>query len=723
MEGKIDLKPQPDGSLSEKQMAQILYDLRAEPQWRDTAAREEEFFDGNQLEQQTLVLMRDNGIPPIVVNLIQPVINAVGGFESSYRTDPIVLPDDDESVQGAEALNQDLKQALRLTEFNEAMSEAFMSAAKVGIGWVEVSRRADPFQYRYRCEYVPWREMWWDWRCRKKDLSDARYWVRRKWYDRDHLATLMPQHRKAIMEATSSWPTGAPGDWDTSEVNILRPMGRSLNEQSEYQSTEQFEWLDPDYRRIALFEVVYRVPVVVTVIRLPDGRVIEYDPKNVHQTAAIAAGRVAVEKAPTTKLRQGLYLGPHRLRDRALKGNRCHYVPVVWSLEGGDGSPYGIIRHMVSPQESYNARYSRVLHDLSARRVIASEDAVEDHDRTAREINRPDAYIKLRTSRTPQSVFEVIQNTDVTPVTLQLMETARGDIEAATGLFSTFQGEPSGANQSGIAIDRLNTQGAQVLGPFMRNYDMARRQAAILLLQMRIQDLSQEENVEVRVERSMSKAPHTVVLNKITDDGRRSNDVTHLRTRIALSETPSTRTYRQQQAQLFTEVLKALPPELQVAMTDLFVDLTDAPHKEEILERVRQVTGIGPKSEDPQERAAQEAKEQQQAALEQKMQELDILEREAEARLKLANARLTEAKAVKLTEADTRYTEAQTLAEIASIQQGEEEGERADIELQRDLAETSARLMEESRQQAREESEAAEKKREQKAAKPSPSKR
>lgn len=696
-----DLKPQPDGSLSEAQIAALIHDIRYEPQWRENAAIEEELYDGNQLSQDVLIAQRENGIPSIIVNLIQPVIKAVTGFETMNRTDPIVLPEDDESVPGAEALNQDLKEIVRITGFNDAFSEAFMSAAKIGIGWVEISRHADPFAYPYRAEYVPWREMWWDWRARKKDLSDARYILRRKWYDRDVLATMLPQHRATIESATSSWPTGAPGDWDTAEVNVLRPMGRSLEYGSSYQSTEQYEWLDPDSRRIAMFEILYRVPYAATVMRFPDGRVIEFDPQNRFHDAAVRSERVELRSGPSTRMRQAFYIGPTRLTDVPIASREYHYVPVVMDLEGGDGTPYGFVRHMRSPQESYNARYSRVLHDLSARRVILSEDAVENHEQTAREVNRADAYIRLRTARAPNSVFEILANTDASAETFRLLETSRSDIEAATGLFSTFQGQPTSPHQSGAAIERLQHHGKQVLGTFFQNFNHARRRAATLLMEMRVTDLRRMDDVAVRIDRTGARDTRTIVLNRLTHDGTRENDVVMLRTRVVLAETPTTQTYRQQKAMQLTEAMKAMPPELQALMTDIYVDTLDVPHSREIIDRIREMTGFGPKSEDPEIRATQDRKEAEEAEMSARMRAVEIAEREARVAQIRADAMLTEVKAKKLAEADWRLTEAKVLSEIAKAVDSENEQERKDLAIERDLIESSARLAQEARQQAR----------------------
>ena len=199
------LRPQPDGSLSVEQLHTILRDLQDEPPWRRSAAREEDYYDSKQIDSATLRLMQENGIPPIVNNRIQPAIDSLAGFETIIRADFAVKAEDDASAEGAIALNAKLKEAQRLSDLDEEIALAYFDMIRIGIGWTETSRRASPFQYPYRVERLPWREMYFDWRARKADLSDSRYFMRRSWWDPDVLATFFPRHRDLIRYAANGW--------------------------------------------------------------------------------------------------------------------------------------------------------------------------------------------------------------------------------------------------------------------------------------------------------------------------------------------------------------------------------------------------------------------------------------------------------------------------------------------------------------------------------------
>ena len=264
-------KPQPDGSFSPEQMNQMVFDLRDEPLWRANAELEAAYYDGNQLPQETLQRMYENGISPTIVNMIQPAIDGMRGFEAIIRTDPMVVAENEESIEGVEALNEKFKEALRLTQFNTATASAYFDQIKIGIGWFEVSRQSDPYKYPYRAVGIPWREMFWDWRAREPDLSDARYLIRRCWYDYDFLMTVLPEHRDLIMNAGTGWSRDWIETWDHHSTRGRGDyMARTLAHSRHYEenaSLEEREWRDMERGRIAMYEILYRVPKRVQVLR------------------------------------------------------------------------------------------------------------------------------------------------------------------------------------------------------------------------------------------------------------------------------------------------------------------------------------------------------------------------------------------------------------------------------------------------------------------------
>jgi hypothetical protein len=170
-----------DAGLTDDQYREIIADIQRQPSWRVGADICADFYDSKQDTPEEIKAIEDRGMSLITVNQIKPLVNSLLGVEAKTRTDWRVMADRDEDQDTAEALNVKLSEAERETRADNACSEAFASQIKAGVGWVHVSRNADPFGYPYRVEPVSRREIWWDWSARQADLSDARYLVRQRW--------------------------------------------------------------------------------------------------------------------------------------------------------------------------------------------------------------------------------------------------------------------------------------------------------------------------------------------------------------------------------------------------------------------------------------------------------------------------------------------------------------------------------------------------------------
>ena len=426
------------------------------------------------------------------------------------------------------------------------------------------------------------------------------------------------------------------------------------------------------------------MPKRVKALRFPSGRVVVYDKKSALHAEALRQG-VELIDGPTETWRQAFYIGPHKIYDQALATNESHYIPILAHRENATGRPYGRIRPMMSPQDGVNARHSRLLFDTTARKTIIDEDAVDDHAETAKEAGRIDAYIKLKSDRRSERGIEFVPNTDMSPVTMEMLQESKRDIHNSTGLFPEFHGQQSKSGTSGRALAELISQGQQVLGPIIRNYRKARTKGGRRLLHLIHDDLKHESDIDVSIEKGRRVA-RTIKLNARRADGKRDNDMLVLRTRVELNSVPSSETYQQQNAMALSEIVKSMPPDIQPALLDLIVRAYQLKDGEEIIDRIAKLTGFGPEPEDPDERAALERQRAEGQALEKRMKEIEMLEREGKAKEQIAKAELDRAKTKKLLGADTELTQAKTEHTLAMADKVEDDDERADVEQQRSLS-------------------------------------
>ena len=665
---------------------------------------EASFYDGNQLKLETLRRMRDIGMPPIIVNLIQPALNGVFGMEISFRRDPMFVAEAEPSVEMAQAMNQKLKVAQRRSKFDRACSDAFESQCKIGIGWAMVGRNPDPFGYPYMCENVPWREMWWDWRARKSDLSDARYIIRRRWTDGDVLASHFPGHEELIQNVSEGWPQELFMDWQNLASSARHSLFRSWDLEQKF-TLEDAEWREFGRHRVQLYEILYVVPRRVLVMQLPDERKIEFIRSNPRHVAAVSTGKVRLIEGATKQWRQAYYVGPHRLSDIALATNEPHYIPFIGYREDGDHSVYGIIRSQKSPQEGYNARHSRELYNLTSRRVQIDEDAVDDPESARHELGRIDGFVVLKRDRRRDDPIKESDNIETSNVNFALMQEYKQNVSDSTGIHPEFQGQASSAGMSGIAIEELVYNSQKAMGPILENYSDSRERCGRRLGELIYLDALQFDGQVVEWEESelgLAKR-RSVVLNARAQDGSRRNDLSMFRARVALDDAPRTAAYLQQKFQALTEMVKSFPPEIQIALLPLIVQASQVPERKAILDAIREVTGIGPEPTDPAEREAWMEAKARQAEMEQHIQQIELLEREAQAEKVKAEAMLTQAKATKLAGADTEHTEARTMHELAKVGFGQQSAEAKIVDQERELIETQARLDENALEAARQE--------------------
>ena len=579
------------GCLDLLTFTQWVQECQDQPDWRVKADREADYYDGNQLDSEVMRKAKERGLPPAIEPLIGPTIDAVLGMEAKTRTDWRVVPDGDkQSDDVADALNHRLNQAERHSKADNACSDAYASQIKVGLGWVEVSRDQNPFNYPYICGEVHRNEIWWDWKA-KPDMSDARYLIRRKWMHRKQAALMIPARAELIEHAGAGWQQFDPGMLGLEGGGSTGLSSAWADERG--WSIEEQHWRDIHNQQVCLFEVWYRDWQRVLVIKSPDGRVVEYDDNNILHLQAVALGMVEVVSAIIGKVRLAWYMGPHKLADMKspYKHNKFPYVPFWGKREDRTGVPYGLIRGMIYLQDEVNARIARMQWGLSATRTTRTDGAVLDDDDTFRdEVGRPDADIVLDPEAMRQGgVFKVERDFDLNRQQYERLVDAREGIKRVGGVSDTFMGASKG--NSGVADAQLLEQSNQMLADINDNFKTARQAVGDLLLSLIIEDMTGKQE-DVFIDGQSLKDDRTVSLNvPMTDEATGiqylDNDIERTKLKVTLSDVASTPSFRAQQLAVMGEAFKSAPPEYQKVMMPHLFSLMDVPNKKEIIEAIK----------------------------------------------------------------------------------------------------------------------------------------
>lgn len=574
----------------------ICNEIVNEPSWRALADKCADYADGNQLDGDLTVKMKQLGIPPAVENIISPVIRSVQGYEANTRTDWRVTPNGEVGGQDvADALNYKLNQAERHSKADKACSDAFESQIKTGIGWIEVAKEQNPFAYEYRCRVVHRNEIHWDMASREYDLSDARWLRRTRWLTPERIAQAFPAHKEMILgfglHGSSYYDLAAAdsleGGLSTGLQNAWR-MGRAstLSEQ---------HWYNRESKHLCITELWYRKWVSVPVIKTPDGRAVEYDKNNPNHLMAVASGIAKPVMTSVPRVRLSYWIGSYLLHDGASPYAHTHfpYVPFWGFKEDMTGTPYGYIKDMIYAQDSLNSGLAKLRWGLSVMRVERTKDVVMMSDAQLRQqVARPDADIVLNKQELKDGGrFEVIRDYQLTNQHYQLLQDSRATVERVSGISQSFQG--AGNASSGYQEQQRIEQSNQALADIMDNFRESRKMVGELLLSLIINDLGQKPQTII-IEGDAITVERAVTINKpeidpATGQAYLSNDIQRTRLMVSLEEVPSSTSYRSQQLNALSETAKSLPPEYQVAVLPFLVSLMDMPYKEKIIEAIKAV--------------------------------------------------------------------------------------------------------------------------------------
>lgn len=582
------------------ELGDIYKQLRVQPAWRKAADREADYADGNQLDSDVLQKQKKRGIPPIVENMIGPLIEGVVGFEAKTRKDfklnPNTAAPDAQDV--ADGLNYKLKTAEQESKADKACADAWRAQFGVGLGWVEVSRRNDgPDKPKYRASSIHRNEIFWDVKSREPDLSDAHWLMRRRWFGRKQLKTTFPDKADLINAAGPEW-IGQLQGMIADGGGMSTGLNRSLDLMRGW-SVEEQEWINVDDDRVALAEVWYRRWGWAVYLTTSDGRTVEYDEDDELHRMAVVRGLVKVTRAMASKVRMSYWLGPMCLYDGPTPYAHSHfpYIPFWGRREDRTGVPFGVIRDMMTHQDNLNATMSRLRWGLSAVRTERTVGAVAMTDEQFRQqISRVDADVLLDASAmaAPGARFTVNRDATLSSQHLQMLDQSRNAMQRGTGgAAAMYSPDGNGAN-SGVQEQTRVEQANQSLAGYMDNFQQSRLLVGELLLSLIIQDIGTGHEV-VTIPGTAMRPERVIQLNIPTHDPEigteyLTNDVQRIRLKVAMEDVPSTSTYRAQQLASLSEVLKSAPPQVQVALMPHLISLMDVPDKQGVIDAVRKAT-------------------------------------------------------------------------------------------------------------------------------------
>jgi hypothetical protein len=387
-----------------------------------------------------------------------------------------------------------------------------------------------------------------------------------------------------------------------------------------------------------VLEVWFKRPINVPVIRGSEFQGELFDPWSEGHQWAVQSGQASLMQRTREVMHVALMTekGLLEVRQSPYRHNRFPFTPVWGYRRGRDGMPYGMIRGLRDIQRDLNKRASKALHHLSATRVFVQDGAVDDIEELRNEAARPDAVIVYKQGRERP----IIDNgADVAAAHINLMSMDAQFIQQVGGVTDENLGRKTNAT-SGKAITARQDQGALATSMFFDNLLMARR----LHGEKKLVNIEQfyTDKQEFRITDTRGN-PQYVTIN----DGSFSNAISLFKADFVIAEEDWRATTRQAQGEALLDLmgkLAATAPQVVISSLDLVIEALDVPKRDELVKRIRQMTGVADPDEDPNNPSPETMQRQQQAAEQAIMQkraaEAELGEKEARtAKLRMDTAR------------------------------------------------------------------------------------
>lgn len=613
-------------ALHRKTIGMYEQELDRQAENRSQMAVDEDFYDNIQWTEEDARELRDRGQDPLVFNVISSSCNWVIGTEKRGRTDFKVLPRRKESGKPAQRKTELLKYLADANRSQFHTSRAFEDAVKVGIGWRETGAQDDDDGEPVYDRYESWRNLIWDSACTEKDLSDCRYMFRSKWVDLDIAQAMFPGRKGMIEESaqdTDRFGLDSQGD---------EAMDGPEYELENYGSTRS-SFSDHKRERVRLIEGWLRRPTRVKRMKGGEfkGEVFdEYSEAHAEQLEmgeAVLVEKVMMRMHVVIFTAKGmLYVGESPYRH-----NQFPFTPIWCYRRGRDGMPYGLIRGMRDIQYDINKRAAKALHILSTNKVVMDEGAVTDLDEFREEVARPDAILVKKKG------YDLTLNVDrdLAAPQMELMSRSINMIQQQSGVTDEAMGRSTNAT-SGVAIGRRQEQGAMATAGIFDNLRFAAQVHGEKQLSLVEQFFTEQKQFRIT---NMRGQPTYVDVN----DGLPENDIIRTKADFIISESDWRATMRQNATEELMAMLGQLAPvapQLALVMIDLIVEEMDIGNREELVKRIRQVTGM--RDPDQEEPTPEEVQADQQKQVEAQKQEAmfqaELQGKQADAALKQANA-------------------------------------------------------------------------------------
>lgn len=388
---------------------------------RALSERDRDYYDNIQLTAKEIAALNKRGQPPVIDNRIKTKIDYLVGLEKQQRIDPRALPRTPMHEADAEGASQALKYVSDSEDYDNKRSAIWRNLLIEGCGGMSVAvKQGYDGQMEVDLRRWAWDRMFADPHSSEADYSDAGYLGGVIWMD--------------YADALAQYP-------DSKEI-LDNTIANAGNLTETYDDKPKYRlWADKARKRVRI--------CVIWIKR-----------DNKYYFAEFTKGGI-LKSGPSPYVTD--------------KGESDDEMVFQSAYVNRENERYGLVREMISLQDSINKRSSKTLHLLSVAQTIYEDGAVDDINEFRRERAKPDGVMKVAPGALREGAIKTDFQTDLATSHFQLLQDAKNSIDLK-GPNATMMGDKAGGSSaaSGRAIMASQQGGMIQLGDLMdhlRHFD------------------------------------------------------------------------------------------------------------------------------------------------------------------------------------------------------------------------------------------------------------
>ncbi len=404
--------------------------------------------------------------------------------------------------------------------------------------------------------------------------EDGKFVARANWWKIEDAVEAYPQAEQGLKRVMGS--SQVTGD-DTGAGQL-----------SEVDHFTGQDYVDKDSERIRVIEVQYKKKEREQLVIFSDGRPSKVFTEKKEVWEEVKAAKAAgVQHRIIDRLKHricvGTYAGGVLLEHKETDHAYFSLVP-YFAYRRKSGEPYSLITLALSMQDAINKRESKALALLTMNQIITEKSAVDDPQKAAEEIAKPDGYIEVRDGALSGEKFRIEKNVELAATQFQMHQRAQEDLFKIMGM-DPRMGQQTGELRSGAGLQRKYMEASK---PVATLFDNIRRTRKIM-----------GRVVMDRVQKYYT--PETTMLITDSEDQQRVVGITadmmeRIKTRVydvVPEELEDTATAQQEQVNQLMQILPQVIP-LGPFWVSQILKLTTLRQKDELLNDLKALSGPPP---------------------------------------------------------------------------------------------------------------------------------